>query len=300
MGKQGKIRRTALGAFVSLSLIGLIGVCVYTSIYCEKNNPWQTYYPGRVGTLGGLAYAIAVTSIVSLFFFMLAFIFIIIHRFNIAKKVFVIIGSIVWFGCLICEILFISWNDWDIEKVVNDDIEDNLRKYANAFLNDVKVAFYDADYDLYEKVNMFGISSMSERGPPTFGKTLAKVKDGGLIVTKEISMPVCYFENEEDKKKFRPKECIGKWNGNRLKSYIKKLDDNIKDDSKMDNWGEDKLEKYHFTWTKTNVVMYSYMGAYAVVPLFVGAQAGALIFGVIYLLMSINFPCCGDSISSSD
>lgn len=291
MGRQGIIRRVSLGAFFSLSMIGLIGVCVYCSVYCEKNNPWQAYYPGRVGTLGGLAYAIAVTSIVSLFFYLLAFIFIIINRFNIVKRVFIIIATVIWFGCLICEILFISWNDWDIENVVNDDIEDNLQDYARQFLDDVKIAYYDFDYDLYGQIDMFGISTMSERSPPTFGKTLAKVRNDGLIITREINMPVCYFNTEVDKASFKPQECIGKWNGEKLKSYIEKLNKKIEDDKKMDSWDADKRNNFQFKWTKTNVVMYSYMGAYAVMPLFVGAQGGALIFGVIYLALAMHNKC---------
>ena len=291
MGRQGIIRRVSLGAFFSLSMIGLIGACVYTSVYCEKNNPWQSYYPGRVGTLGGLAYAIAVTSIVSLFFYLITFVFIIINKFKIAKRVLIIIATIIWFGCLICEILFIFWNDWDIENAVNEDIEDNLKDYAQNFLDDVKVAFYDFEYDLYDQIDMFGVSTMSERSPPTFGKTLAKVRKDGLIITQEINMPVCYFKNEADKKSFKPQECIGKWDWNKLKSYITSLDKKTEDDKKMDGWSDDKLDKYHFKWTKTNVIMYSYMGAYAVMPLFVGSQGGALIFGIVYLLLAIRTKC---------
>lgn len=292
MGIQGKMKRICLGAFFSLSMIGLIGACVYTSIYCEKNNPWQVYYPGRVGTLGGLAYAIAVTSIVSLFFYFLTFIFIIIKKFNMAKKVLIIVATIIWFGCLICEILFISWNDWDIENAVNDDIEDNLKDYAQNFLDDVKIAYYDFEYNLYDQIEMFGISTMSERSPPTFGKTLAKVTNNdGFIITKEINMPVCYFNSEDDKKAFKPKECIGRWDGDKLKSYIQKLNDKTNEDKKMDGWSEDKKDEYHFKWTKTNIIMYSYMGAYAVMPLFVGSQGGALIFGVVYLALAIKAKC---------
>ena len=285
MGKQGIFRRVLIGAFIALAGIGLIGTCIYSSVYCEKNNPWQVYYPGRVGTLGGLAYAISVTSIVSLCFFLIAFIFIIIiNKFKLVTKILVIIGAIIWVTCFICEILFISWNDWDIEKVVNDDIKQ--------FLDKAKVAYYDLDYKLYNDMAMFGIATMSKRSPPTFGKTLANVEENGIIVLKEINMPVCYFDNEDDKINYKPKECIGKWNGAKLKSYIKKLDRLINDDGKMHNWTDDKLDHYQFKWTKTNVVMYSYIGAYAIMPLFVGAQGGALIFGIAYLLLTLN--CCGE------
>lgn len=289
MGIVGRIKKTALGGFIGAALLGLLGCCIYSSLYCSKNNPYQSYYPGRQGKIGTVSYVIAVTSIVSLVFFLISFVFNILDVCSMAKKILAIIGIVVYIACFIAEILFIVWNNWDLDKSINNLLlnKDDIKNYADIFrLSPIPlISYYDLDYDLFSGV-IPGVSLMSIRSPPTFGKVNAFVDEDGIISKKEINMPVCYFSTLEDKLAFRPKKCIGKWDGEKIKNYIDELNKRIQEDIDRRDWSTNKRLKWHFNWNYNNIIMYSQPGSHALMLIFLGIQIAAIVCGLIYLILA--------------
>lgn len=293
MGVVGRIKKIALGGFIGAAILGLVGCCCYSSLYCSHNNPYLTYYPGRKGKIGAVAYVIAITSIVSLAFFLVSFVFNILKKFYLLNKIITIIGTLIYIACFISEILFIVWNDWDLDKSINELLNNSgeMKKFVNAFKNSVNPlnAFYDQDFDSdfgFESAKIPGVSLMAIRSPPTFGKVEAFVEDDGTIVKKEINMPVCYFKTLDDKLHYRPEKCIGKWDGEKIHDYIDELNEKIKQDIERRNWAKTKRLKWHFKWNYNNIIMYSQPGSHALMIIFLCIQVGAIACGIVYFVIA--------------
>lgn len=295
MGTLGTLERTFLGAAFYTSIVGFVGVCIYTSIFCRNNNPWLSYEPKRVGQLGAIAYVIAVSSIFSACLYIVAFILIILRHCHFLKIVFSAIATVVALVCMICEIIFISWGNWSLEPEVIDSIEDDpeFQNYAQQFLTGVKPAYYDYQYSNRTGIIMFGMPSLGLRSPPTYGKILAKVADGSNITTKEIGMPVCVFKTKADKEIFKAEKCIGDWTGMKLKLYMKELYEKLADDKEDQKLSEDEQRIIDFKWTKANLILYSQIGSYCMISIFFGIQICALLFGLAYLALSLSDLYCG-------
>lgn len=293
MTKEGRLRKSALGAFAGLSIVGLIASCAYSIMYISINDPWLSYQPGRSGLLGSIVYVIAITSLVSLAIYLVAFIFILCDCCQCFKKLLIILGTIVWAACFICEIIFVVFNNWNLSRYIQDKIGGDLDEYAANFNTSV-YAYYDSD-KAFDMAKIPGIPMMATRSAPSYGQITKMVfdktgKPTGRVET--VSMPVCFFESESDKKAFKPKQCIGKWDGGKIEKYINKIEDLQDEDSERQKDPE-KYEKWYFRWILYNVIMYSQTGAYGIMPIFLGVQGGAFVFGCLYVIMSICACCCG-------
>lgn len=293
MGIEGRIKKISLGGFIGAALLGLIGCCCYSSLYCSNNNPYLTYYPGRKGKIGTVTYIIAVTSVVSLAFFLVSFILTIIDKFPMFSKIITVLGILIYIACFVSEILFIVWNDWDLDKSINSLLINSgeIKNYVDKFKSSLTPlnAFYDLDFDsdfVSESTKIPGISLMALRSPPTFGKVETFVDDDGEVVKKEINMPVCYFRTLNDKLNYNPEKCIGKWDGEKIHKYIDELNKKIREDIERRDWAKNKKLKWQFTWNYHNIIMYSQPGSHALMIIFLCIQVGAIACGLVYLIIA--------------
>lgn len=286
MGSFNRFRQTFVGGFLGTSLVGLLGALGYSCKYCVINNPYQSYNPGRSGVIGALAYVIAVTSAVSLVLFLIGVILLLLKQFKTPRLVIFIVGIVIWAVCFICEAIFISWNNWTLLDNTFKVIQNDYSDYQQAFQKEIKVAYYDFDYNYdFDLPTIAGMSDFAARSPPTYGVTTALIDKGDGPVTEKIGMPVCYFKNETDKTNFKPEKCIGKWNGKKLKSFMKELNKQMDEDQDRKKWDQPTYLKWKFLWNMHSIVMYSHIGAFSFLPLFFGIQIVALVLGVIAFLL---------------
>lgn len=294
MALKNRIAKNVLGAFAGLSVVGLIGGCAYMAMYIYTNAPWQGYQFGRLGVLTGLAYAIAIASAVALLFYIPSVFCIIGHCCNGLKISMVVIGTIIWACCFVCECLFVAWNNWDLTKVIYEESNTtSFRNYADAFAVKPRAAYF-----LPDSVSVIpGINNFDRGLPPTFGAGWAKRVIDGKLQDVFISLPVCYFPSERDKLAFRNANCSGGWTGERLKSYFEKLAKRAREEEERETWDEDERAKWEFHFYLNHMMMYTNHGAYGIFPIFLGVQIGALFFGTIYVLMAwcecCARCCCG-------
>lgn len=295
MGIVGRIKKISLGGFIGAAILGLVGCCCYSSLYCSHNNPYLSYYPGRKGNIGAITYVIAVTSIVSLVFFLVSFVFNILEKCVLFTKIVAILGTLIYIACFICEILFIVWNDWDLDKSINNLLINSgeIKNYVDIFKSALSPlnAYYDLDFNSdfgFESAKIPGISLMAIRSPPTFGKVEAFVEDDGEIAKKEINMPVCYFKTLNDKLHYNPEKCIGKWDGEKMHKYIDELNDKIQKDIERREWSKTRRLKWHFKWDYNNIIMYSQPGSHALMIIFLCIQVGAIACGLVYFIILVK------------
>lgn len=285
-----RIAKNVLGAFAGLSLVGLVGGCAYMCMYLNTNAPWQLYQFGRLGVLTILAYVIAVASLVAVIFYIVSVFFIIGNCCGGCKKGMLITGTIIWAGCFVCECLFVAWNNWDLENVIFDEAKtERYQKYASAFAEKQLPAYFLPEIESV----IPGLNNFDLGLPPTFGAGMAKVEVDGAVRDAYVSLPVCYFPSEKDKREFSNANCSGKWTGERMKAYFEKLEERKKEAEEREKWDEDKRERWEFHFTLNHMFMYTNKGAYGIFPIFLGVQIGALFFGTVYVLIAWCACCCG-------
>lgn len=299
MGLKKRAGNGALGAFIALAIVGLLGTCAYMAMYAEINCPWQNYQYGRIGALGGLVYAICVLSIIALCVYAVAVFFICCKCCKCLKclsKVMMVIGTVIWFACFICECIFLSWNSWDLEEQYQKDVaSEDFQNYAKAFKTkywpsyglkpvpghvEGPSAFFRVVFEPSLLLNL-------QHEGPTFGRGEAVLDDG----SRETSyLPVCYFESEAKKEAFEPVACSGKWDGEKLKNFME-AQQKLEEDARK--WDMDNNRRAIFHLFLNHYVMYTKGGAYGIFPIIFGVQICAVVCGIVYVIIKWIACCCG-------
>lgn len=296
MGLKKRAGNGALGAFIALAIVGLLGTCAYMAMYADVNCPWQNYQYGRVGALGGLVYAICVLSIIALCVYAVAVFFICCKCCKCLKclsKVMMVIGTVIWFACFICECIFLSWSSWGLKDQIKKDVEsEEFQNYAKALktkywhtydTTEVYQGAFVGDFSVLFEPSLM----LSDRQSPTFGTGDVMEQDGS---THKVYLPVCYFESEAKKNAFEPVACSGKWDGEKLKKFFEARNNLMND---LMKWHTDNNERAFFHLALNHRLMYTHAGAYGIFPIIFGVQICAIVCGIVYVIIKWISCCCG-------
>ena len=292
MGLKKRAGNGALGAFIALAIVGLLGTCAYMAMYADINCPWQNYQYGRIGALGGLVYAICVLSIIALCVYAVAVFFICCKCCKCLKclsKVMMVIGTVIWFACFICECIFISWNSWSLQEQYEKDVaSEEFQNYAKAFRTKYWYAYGWENAGSGDDPVHFTPPMVADRSA-TYGWGLA-ITSSDSMVPRQSALPVCYFESEAKKNAFEPVACSGKWDGEKLKNFIEAQGKWAEEWAK---WEVDGNKQAQFHRQINYGVMYTKAGAYGIFPIIFGVQICAIVCGIVYVIIKWISCCCG-------
>ena len=289
MGLLHRLGKYSLGAFAGLSVVGLLGACAYTAMYIQVNCPWQSYQYGRLAEVAGLAYAICVISIIALCIYGVALVFIVCNCCNCFKNVLIAIGTIIWLVCFFCECFFVAWTNSSLPtKIIEESESSKFREYAKAFTEKHQEAYYADGSSSPSPVFTLQPNGFDQGQPPTFGWGMSVQQGTGR--QEMINLPVCYFNNAEDKKNFKPAACSGNWDGEKLKNYF---DEQAKQQADLQKWTKDGNNNALFLYALNHGIMYTTSSPHGIFPIMLGVQIAAIVFGILYVFFAMTECCCG-------
>ena len=277
----GKLNYLFLGLAAGCSVAAMLLLVIYFGTWVNttsiENEPqgYEQYYFGRRGQIGQLAYLLASVPILCLAFLAVGVVFFICCCDKCCCKViawvFSMIGCALFLIIILGEIIMVKFSEYGA-----DESYANQKGYDKT--GDTEFLTYAAT------VTTGGGKQTVSDGP----RQIYYTQNGGQY--KEDSVPVCYFDTLEKLRNYEAADCIGRWSGGKLKSYMEKKNKHRQEETDKEQEFENDDEGFQQWSARRNVhaIFFSLYTTQSVTAIALGLSLAAVVCGVIWVFMR----CC--------
>ena len=277
----GKLHYLFLGLAAGCSVVAMLLLVIYFGTWVNTNvQGYEQYYMGRQGQIGQLALLLAAVPILCLAFLAVGVVFFICCCDKCCCKViawiFSMIGCALFLIIILGEIIMVKFSEYG-----SDETTANKKGYDKTD---------DKDFLNYrDKAEQSRFKYNGDDGPED-QVYYEKATLTGILQGHRVA--VCYFESQDKLNNWEAADCVGRWSGAKMKSYVEKSQKMTADEAKKlaEYTAKGDMDGYQQYRTKKRIHdgCFSLETVQFVTSIALGLSLAAVVCGVIWVFMR----CC--------